>query len=53
MSELVLWNANIDFLRYVDYRKIIILKSHTFFVLSNETEYDINNKTVVIGPISA
>lgn len=38
MAELVLLKANIDFLRYVDYRKLISLKSHTLFILHNEIQ---------------
>ena len=55
MSELVLWNASIDFQKYVDYRKVIELKSHTLFILYNEKEFEYkhNYKHVVIGPINS
>jgi hypothetical protein len=33
LSELILCNTDLDFLKYVDYRKAIEVKSHTVFVL--------------------
>mmetsp|Transcript_23179 Transcript_23179/g.22660 ORF Transcript_23179/g.22660 Transcript_23179/m.22660 type:complete len:211 (-) Transcript_23179:4113-4745(-) len=53
MSELVLWNATIDFLKYVDYRKIVTLSSHTLFLLNNDHPYDFESKQLVIGPMNS
>lgn len=36
IEEFVLWNANIDFLRYIDYRKSILIQSYTIFILHNK-----------------
>lgn len=46
LTEIVLWNADVDFLKYIDYRKTITLKSHTFFILHNPTRgsYESNEK---------
>lgn len=33
ISEMVFWNANISFLRFLDYRKTIELNSFTMFLL--------------------
>ena len=33
LAEIVLWNADIEFLKCIDYRKTILLSSHTFFIL--------------------
>ena len=51
LSELVLWNATIDFLKYIDYRKSIITQSHTLFVLHNNQSD--NMKQVAIAPIAS
>eukprot|EP00347_Sterkiella_histriomuscorum_P000566 403375355 len=55
MSEFILWSADIDFLRYVDYRKTIIVKSHTIFILHNEQSYELGSKMkqVVVAPVSS
>lgn len=44
MAELVLVNNNIDFLRYVDYRKIIKLEAFNIFILHGETKKGSNIK---------
>lgn len=53
LSELVLWSASLDFMKYLDYRKHIVLKSHTLFILHNEDDVESNTKRVVIAPISS
>ena len=50
ISELILWNGGIEFMKYVDYRKIITLSSHTLFILNNEEPFENLTKCVVIGP---
>ena len=37
LAELVLMNADIEFLKYIDYRKSIVLKSYTLFILHNQS----------------
>lgn len=55
LTEIVLWNADVDFLKYIDYRKTITLKSHTFFILHNPTRgsYESNEKQVAIAPVNS
>lgn len=51
LSELILWNASLDFHRYVDFRKNIELKSHTLFVFHMGPED--GTKEVAIAPVNS
>lgn len=53
LSEIVLWNASVDFLKYLDFRKNIVLQSHTLFILHDQMEFNEKMKQVCIAPISS
>jgi hypothetical protein len=52
---MILWNAKVDFLKYVDYRKIVTLSSHTFFILHNPPSNSRSEKLkmVAIAPVNS
>jgi hypothetical protein len=44
LAEMVYWGADIDFDKFIDYRKNIAFKARTFFVLHNPThQQNVNN----------
>ena len=62
LSELILYNLNLDVTFYLDYRKDVVFKAQTFYILykdlknpyftTNELQ-DPNFKSMILGPIKS
>jgi hypothetical protein len=56
LAEMIYWGADIDFHKYIDYRKDISFRTHTFFILHAPTspQSTSNNiKEVAIAPVNS
>lgn len=55
LAELIYWGADIDFHKFIDYRKDIFFKAHTFFILHSPTTPNPNSniKQVAIAPVNS
>ena len=55
LAELIFQNVDFEFLKYVDYRKDISLKSYSFYILhrSPVSISDKNLKSVAIAPVNS
>jgi hypothetical protein len=55
LAEMIYWGADIKFLKYIDYRKDISFRSHTFFILHSPTspQTNPNLKQVAIAPVNS
>ena len=64
LTELVLQNVQIDFKYYLDYRKDMLIRSKTFYILCKDKDNDLNTqvfqsaddvdcKSLIIGPMKS
>lgn len=55
LAEMIYWGADIDFLKFIDYRKDISFRTHTFFILHSPTspQTNPNMKQIAIAPVNS
>jgi len=54
LAEMILYNLKLDVAFYLDYRKDVLFKSQTFYILCKDNNYhDPNLKHLVCGPIKS